>query len=297
MSEIQKTTNQLQRSDTQFKSLIPSITGLTATQKAILSFYDEPKIKTLNIVDFDQEIEKSILEAYITKGFTSNATDVKHYAVSVCKFVKLEKKHFTVKDVKTAIGLGARGDFKKDNDLNVISPEMLITWIRRYDEQVRKDAIHALQKQIEKEEEKHQEEKRIKGENDLKLSICGYYAEYLSGKSLLEIFSSFAYPENAIANIYNFLDRLELIEIDKEFKWLLYNESKKELQREEVEKQEKINQIESQTGFRLSQVIESESSFETRIITRSKCNALKEQFDIWKGNGIKSLSKILEEIK
>lgn len=287
MSEIQKTNNQLQRSDTQYKSLIPSITGLTATQKAILSFYDEPKIKSLNIVDFDQEIEKSILEAYITKGFTSNPTDVKHYALSVCKFVKLEKKHFTVKDVKTAIGLGARGDFKKDNDLNIISPEMLITWIRRYDEQVRKDAIHALQKQIEKEEEKNQEERRVKGEQGLKLSICGYYQEYLTGKSLEEIFSFTPYYENAVENIYRFLDKLGLIEIDNDFKKLILEESKKEIKKEPLTDPNDIFQ----------RFIESNSSFETRVITRARCKGLKEQFDIWKGNGIESLSKILEERK
>ena len=287
MSEIQKTTNQLQKSDTQFKSLIPSITGLTATQKAILSFYDEPKIKTLNIVDFDQEIEKSILEAYITKGFTSNATDVKHYAVSVCKFVKLEKKHFTVKDVKTAIGLGARGDFKKDNDLNIISPEMLITWIRRYDEQVRKDAIHALQKQIEKEEEKHQEEKRIKGEQDLKLSICGYYQEYRSGKTLEEIFKFTPYYENAVENIYRFLDRLGVITIDNEFKKLIHLESTNEIKKEPLNDPNDIFQ----------RFVESNNSFETRVITRARCKALKEQFDIWIGEGIESINKILEERK
>lgn len=286
-NEIQKNNNQLQKSDTQYKSLIPSITGLTATQKAILSFYDEPKIKTLSIVDFDQEIEKSILEAYITKGFTSNPTDVKHYALSVCKFVKLEKKHFTVKDVKTAIGLGARGDFKKDNDLNIISPEMLITWIRRYDEQVRKDAIHALQKHIEKEEEKHQEEKRIKGENDLKVSICGYYQEYLTGKPLEEIFKFTPYYENAVENIYRFLDRLGVIAIDNDFKNLILEESKKEIQKEPL----------TDPNDFFQRVVESNSSFETRVITRARCKALKEQFDIWKGNKVESLNKILEERK
>lgn len=249
-----------------------------------MSFFDEPKIKTLSIPDFIGEIAKAIIEAYVTKGFNSNEQDVAEYAKQVCKFVKLEKMNLTVNDVKAGIKLGARGDFKKDNDLNIISPEMLITWIRRYDEQVRKDAVYELMRVQAIEEENRQSEKRIKGERDLIISISGYYVEYLQGKSLIEIFSFSPYPENAIENIYRFIDKLGLIEIDNDFKNLIFEESKKEILKEPLTQPNDIFQ----------RFIESNSSFETRVITRARCKALKEQFDIWDVNNIKSIYNILK---
>lgn len=118
----------------------------------------------MNVKDTTNIIISCLQYAYKLKGFGEpSAESVLFDAKEISKELHKLYKGFTEYDLKYAVKLGALGELKEEGDLNNISIEMVLKWIKRYNLKVRNETLVIQKKFLEQKEKEFNEEEFKKG--------------------------------------------------------------------------------------------------------------------------------------
>lgn len=204
-------------------------------------------IKELKVEQIKNPLVDAIAGAYFIKGMGKpTGSDLKDIVDYVSKTLKESFTTYRIPEVCQSIELGARGELFKENDLNTISPENIFKWIHRFNETIKREAIH---------KQKQYEEKLAKeSEETYRQAKINTFESLIKGKYI-------GFPDSlkndnygTMASYYRYLDKNGFINIsiDKKKQFLAEAEKIKE---------------------------EDKNAYTTKEIAQA--NALKFIFDLW----------------
>jgi len=241
-------------------------------QKAILHTI-RPTIKEIKVNEIQDQLATAILSAYMIRGISNvDGSQVALNAKMLTSDIVDNFKGFRLSEIVMIIENGAKGMYERDGDLTTVSVELILKWIRRYAETTRKEALHKQRVHEEKQANLIDEQKRIEGENGLKIEIDRVYTEFCNGIPLKESVNV-EYPVALFAVYYKFLDRLELIELSNAIKNRLFENATKEISSEKPDRSEKkLFDLFNRTK-------------EAQIKDLARYYALENQFELWQMEG------------
>jgi hypothetical protein len=157
--------------------------ALNETHKEVIKGLSGKKFKDLHPVESVKIIVECLQYIYFTKGFgTPTKESINQTALELSKHICRKYAGYNESDIRTACKLGAVGELKKDGDLNVISVEMILTWLGRYQTQIRNEAL-AIQRKYLDDCEKQRNEQR---EKDGKLGFLKWIIQMFESIELLK---------------------------------------------------------------------------------------------------------------
>jgi hypothetical protein len=136
-----------------------------------------PSVKELKVADLRQGIKGAIVAAVAIRGLGSkfDGQQFSDMTDAIVADVQIYFKALTLMEIVKAIEMGAKGMFERDGDMNVVTIELILKWVRRYIETVRKEALYKQRIHEEKIEEAKNEEKRKEGEIIVQNEIIRIY--------------------------------------------------------------------------------------------------------------------------
>lgn len=241
-------------------------------KKAILHTI-HPSIKELKKTVIEDQLTDTINSAYaIRKIGTISGKELDEFALALTQDVQDHFKGFRLQEIVQAIQDGAKGLYEHEGDMNTVSLELVLKWIRRYAEKVRKEALHKQKVHEEKQAEKDKDAEREKGYAELKKEINRVYAEYLTKKPLNEC-ANVEYPVSALANQFVYLEKLELIKLSDSIYLSCGERAKKEI---EGKKPQRDDKREFDLFHRTK---------ENQMLNLARYYALENQFELWEMEG------------
>jgi hypothetical protein len=153
--------------------------------------------KDYHAVDSSKLIIECLQYAYKLKNFGIPSNESLNFdQKEISKLIHQKYKFYTEYDIKLVFKLGAIGEFKKENEINNLSIEVVYNWFKRYDEEKRRIAI-AEQRRFEDAQDK------IRSEEEIRKGIQWQYQLYID-----------------LSNGTKKLDSEPYANIDRIFEWL-----------------------------------------------------------------------------
>jgi len=139
-------------------------------------------VKDLKAEQIIQPIRTAIASAAMIKG-TGKMTgqDLKEIGDYVSKSLKESFTTYRVNEICKAIELGARGELEHEGDMNVISPEIIFKWINRFNDKIRREAIHKQKHHEAKLEKLAEESAKDKKQKEFEADIQKLYNAFPNG--------------------------------------------------------------------------------------------------------------------
>lgn len=232
---------------------------LTPREKSVIEASIFPRIKELKQDQLRIPLVEAIAQAlFIKQNKDVGPDDQKEMADYVAKTLKDCFTTYRVPEVLQAIEMGARGELFSEQDMNVVSPENIFKWIQRFNEKIRREAIH---------KQKIHDDKLalIKEETDHQAKIRDFES-VIKGHFL-------GFPESlknenygSLAAYYRHLDKKGLVKLSLEVKKKIFAEA------------ENIKETDKTLAEQLHEGIKIE--YTSKEIAEAM--ALKEVFQEWK---------------
>jgi hypothetical protein len=189
--------------------------SLTPAERSVVTGLSKPMIKDLKT----NEVEVCVVQAMATvlaiKGLKDVSETEQDFIIDyVTKTLKESFSTYRTAEIQQACELWAKGELFSDKDLNQLSAENIFKAIHRFNEKIRREAIH---------KQKQHEEKAAK-EADLKL-VEERKAKFEA--DILELYKSFPkgfkmQNKGSMAAVYRHLDSKGLIKISNSRKWEIH---------------------------------------------------------------------------
>ena len=139
-------------------------------------------VKDLKAEQITQPIRTAIASAAMIKG-TGKMTgqDLKEIGDYVSKSLKESFTTYRINEICKAIELGARGELEQEGDMNAISPEIIFKWIHRFNDKIRREAIHKQKHHEAKLEKLAEESAKDKKQKEFEADIQKIYNAFPKG--------------------------------------------------------------------------------------------------------------------
>jgi hypothetical protein len=186
--------------------------SLTPAEKAVVTGLSKPMIKDLKA----NEVEVCVVQAMATvlaiKGLKDVSETEQDFIIDyVSKTLKESFSTYRAAEIQQACELWAKGELFSDKDLNQLSAENIFKAIHRFNEKIRREAIH----------KQTQHEEKMAKEADLK-AVEEKKREFEA--NILELYKSFpigfkTQNKGVIAAMYRHLDSKKLIMLSNSRKY------------------------------------------------------------------------------
>ena len=177
------------------------------------------------------EIDTLVNYTFAYKGHSPASEREYEFTTTALKEdIFLNFNNYTIQDIKLAFKLGVRGELGEYYGLNA---KTFYDWLKTYKNKFMYPAFNTIIKLIPKKEAEKPKQEEINNLN--KDLICDFYEKYKISK---------LYTFNDFVNlIYNFLNKLKLINLSKIEKSNIINESKNQLKIELTERNENLSNM------------------------------------------------------
>lgn len=123
-----------------------------------------PTIKELNADQMVKPIKQAIVNAFAFRGIGNVAEDqITSIRREICKDLSSYFRTYRLNEILLAIELGAKGQLEQEGDMNTVSVELILKWINRFNEKIRKEANHKQFQHEKKLDQIKTEEERLAG--------------------------------------------------------------------------------------------------------------------------------------
>lgn len=202
--------------------------SLTQFEKSVVLASKEPRIKDLQRLEVGKKVTEVISSAFVALGSKPmNLEERKILERAIETDLYISFPNITLKEFQIAVYKGSMGDFKiKDDEVIMITPKNVHTWINAYRDFVKKDIIakqRALEYKKEKENKPDQETIHAQMKEFIEKSIIEPY-------NLFKIENRYTFDDPANV-VYNFLDKLGLIPFTIERKNEIYEQAKEQFRK------------------------------------------------------------------
>lgn len=203
------------------------------TSKEIyLSHHNFPKIKEYQDKNkVSSEIDTLVNFTFAYKGHSPASEREYEFTTTALKEdIFINFSNYTIEEIKLAFKLGVRGELGEYYGLNA---KTFYDWLKAYRTKFLNPALNNIIKLLPKKEVEIPNQEQI--DNNNKILICNFFNEYKVSKE---------YTFNDFGNlIYDFLKKLNLIELSKDEKDNILNQSKNQLKVELSERNENLSKL------------------------------------------------------
>lgn len=232
-----------------------------------------PLIKELKKTVIEDNLSDAIVSACaIRKIATIEGRELDEMSMALTNDIQDYFKGFRLPEIVQAIQDGAKGLYEREGDMTTVSLELILKWIRRYAETVRKEALHKQKVHEEKEAEKDKEKERIAGNGLLKDRINAHYHDFCNGKTLKESVDN-EFWISILSNLFVFLEKLNMIELSSDVFLNCGSRALKQIEGEKPNRQE-------HTAFKVWN-----QTKENQALNLARVYALENQFELWQMEG------------
>ena len=195
-------------------------------QKAILHTI-RPTIKEIKVTEIQDQLATAILSAYMIRGISNvDGSQVALNAKILTSDVVDNFKGFRLSEIVMVIENGAKGMYERDGDLTTVSVELILKWIRRYAETVRKEAMHKQKVYEEKLNLIASEEEKNNGKIVLRNAINELYVWFLQGGIIEERLNYTPNPNHLCGVYFSFLEKEGIIMMSNDHKQMILDIAK-----------------------------------------------------------------------
>lgn len=260
---------------------INSLSIDNTSKQVYLSHNNFPKIKDFKDKnEVSAQIDSIVNFTFAYKGHSPNSEREYEFITNALKEdVFLNFHNYTIEDIKLAFKLGVKGELGEYYGLN---PKTFYDWLKSYKLKYITPVTNNVIALIPKKEVPPPPKKEVDANN--KIIISNLLQQYITTKE---------YTFNDFGNVmYEFLFRLGIINLSKEEKSEIINQSRVQLKLELTERNEELSRL-GKTYHKIDlkkafQEIELESNrdYETQVIMLAKKNALKKFIETSAEKGI-----------
>lgn len=190
---------------------------LTDKEREMIVSNRTNRVLTLEPKELSEQLHEAIQKAIIVVGNKSLTPDaIVVMIVELTDFIKTEYKYSKIGEILQAIKKGSYGTYLKENDVLFLSIANIAKWIRQYE--LDRQEVVSRQSKFEQElKEKQLEEKKVSE------SVKKYWADFPSNVA------NCSEGDKMVSIYYDNLDKLGLIDLDREEKKLLFKKSEEEI--------------------------------------------------------------------
>jgi len=206
--------------------------SFTDAEKKIVVASKSGRVFQTSTKDLTKLIFTAINESYLITGHKApDETEVVIMAKQTTEFIKRELPNQPVDEIPIAMNKGAFGEFTRDGDITFISPQQIVTWLKRYNIHklmvIKKQTEFEQQKQIEEMENEKRSKENKRFWNEFPQKVANEFDRWKN--------TSEWKPTNTSWLIYKTLDDIGLIPFTKDQKMKTFAKAKG-LSRQEIGK-------------------------------------------------------------
>jgi len=170
-----------------------------------------------------EPITVAIAQAVFIKGLKKDVSDVDIEAISkyVRQYITLHKPLYRIGEIVQAIELGSLGELSEPNDLNGLSPEIIVKWIHRFHERFRKEALHKQKVHEAKLSDIETESQKDNGKVVLMNAINDLYVWFIQGGIVEQRLNYTPNPTHLCGIYFSFLEKEGKIKMNNEDKQMI----------------------------------------------------------------------------
>lgn len=188
----------------------------TPSQQIAIKAMEGKKINELKKSEYIDSIKEAVINGLICIGQKQDSTQIKTLTDCLVHELHSTKSAFTVEEIRIAIDYGAKGKLCELNSLPqpIISLHNILKFIKLYNENIRREAIHAMNEEADKKEKEITEAER-------KIKIEAFEAE-IEKALMLSLKEKESLPIGLKAAYYRHLDKQGKVNLSNEEKNIIW---------------------------------------------------------------------------